>query len=392
MAGVELDIAPDVLVWARESIGLSTEQAAAKLDVFPSDLRLWEEGHVEPTLPQLRRMADIYQRSVAAFFLTSPPGEPVALTDFRLPSSSRGKSWTPELYRAIRRVRMQREVSIELAELRDEQPQPVELALRLDLDPEVAGDQVRAWLGAISSTALQELPGSVLNAWAALIEREAILVTQIQGVELEEMRGLSISEQPFPIIVLNGKDAPAGKLFTLLHELVHVLLRLGGLCDLKDDPRHPRTPVEQIERFCNRVAAAILVPRTALLDHPMVASASPSTKWTDGNIRWLANRFGVSNEALLLRLVTLGLASEDDYRRRRKLFLRIYAARQERRRETSGGPGYYRMKLRDFGRRYVSMVLDAYRQEDINGSEVADYLDIKLDNLPKLEQAIEAGR
>jgi Zn-dependent peptidase ImmA (M78 family)/transcriptional regulator with XRE-family HTH domain len=391
MVGIELNVAPSVLVWARESIGLSREQAAARIDAFPSTLQLWEEGQADPTLPQLRRMAEVYQRPLAAFFLSAPPEETESVTDFRLASETHGQAWSPELHRAFRRVRMQREVAIELAELREEEPGPIELVLRLDLDPEIAGDRVRAWLGASPPLAVSGA-GGALNTWVSLIERKSILVTQVQGVDLHEMRGLSIGDQPFPIIVLNGKDTPAGKLFTVLHELVHVLLRSGGLCDLKDDQGQPRTPTEQAERYCNRVAAATLVPRSALMGLPVVAAASASTVWTDSDLRWLANRFGVSAEAMLLRLVFLGCASEDDYRRRRKLFLSIYAARQERLREASGGPSYYRMTLRDFGRRYVGMVLDAYRQEDINGSEVADYLDIKLDNLPKLEQAIEAGR
>ena len=175
-------------------------------------------------------MAEVYHRPLAAFFLSTPTEETDSVTDFRLLSGNHVKSWSPELHRSFRRVRMQREVAIELAELRAEEPRPIEQTLRLDFEPDDAGDQVRAWLGvpSMSLFSTENLsPG--FNAWIALIERKAVLVAQVQGIDLDEMRGLSISEQPFPMIVLNGKDAPAGKLFTLLHELIHVLLRAGGL-------------------------------------------------------------------------------------------------------------------------------------------------------------------
>lgn len=393
MAGMDVEVAPAVLIWARESIGLSREQAAAKIDVFPSKLRYWEEGHGDPTLSQLRRLAETYQRPLAALFLSEPPTERDAVPDYRLMSGNHGNSWSPALHEASRRVRMQREVAIELAELREEVPTPIEVELGTDLDPERAGELVRGWLGIPAPTTVAVRgEGSPLKRWSVLVEAKSILVTQIQGVALDEMRGLSISEQPFPVIVLNGKDAPGGKLFTLLHELVHVLLRSGGLCDLREEWGHARTPSERVERYCNHVAAVALMPQSALLTDPRVAAASTSTTWADADLRELSHRFGVSDEAMLLRLAKLHRASEDDYRRRRKLFLRIYAARRERQPRAAGGPGYYQMKLRDFGGLYVRAVLNAYREQDITGSEVADYLDMKLDHVAKLERLVEAGR
>lgn len=392
MAGLAVAVAPNVLVWARESIGLSREQAAERVDVFPWQIRAWEEGLGDPTLPQLRRMADVYERPLAAFFLSEAPQDADVVPDFRLVAGNQGRSWSSALHTAVRRVRMQREVSIELAELREEVPPHPGISLNLDLHPEEAGDAVRTWLGAsFQRSTGSRPPTSPLRAWTSLIEDKSILVTQIQGVRLDEMRGLSISDYPFPVIVINGKDGPGGKLFMLLHELVHVLLRSGGLCDLREKRGDARTLAERMERYCNRVAAVALMPEAALLADRRVASASAATPWTDADLRDLATRFGVSEEAMLLRLVTIRRAPEDDYRRRRKLFLSIYAARQEEAAIAGGGPGYYVMKLRDFGRRYVATVLDAYRQEEINGSEVADYLDMKLDHIAKLEQRLKAG-
>lgn len=393
MAGLGVEVAPSVLIWARESIGLSREQAAAKIDVFPSKIRYWEEGHGDPTLSQLRRIAEAYQRPLAALFLSEPPSETDSVPDYRLVPGKQGDPWSPALHEAFRRVRMQREVAIELAELREDVPTPLAVQLQSNLDPEHAGELVRGWLGApVPTTVAGQGEGNPLRRWSVLVEAKGVLVTQVQGIDLDEMRGLSISDQPFPVIVLNGKDAPGGKLFTLLHELVHVLLRSGGLCDLREARGQARTPSERIERYCNQVAAVALMPRSVLLTDPRVASASTSTTWADADLRELSRRFGASEEATLLRLVRLGRASEDDYRRRRKLYLKIYVARRDKKPRAAGGLGYYQLKLRDFGHLYVRAVLNAYRDQDINGSEVADYLDMKLDHVAKLDRLVEAGR
>jgi Zn-dependent peptidase ImmA (M78 family) len=46
------------------------------------------------------------------------------------------------------------------------------------------------------------------------------------------MRGVSLPGDVLPIVILNGGDAHAGRIFTLLHELTHLLLRQGGVCDM----------------------------------------------------------------------------------------------------------------------------------------------------------------
>jgi Zn-dependent peptidase ImmA (M78 family) len=395
MAVLRLDIEPSILAWARESIGLSREEAAKQIGIYPLDLRFWEEGVGGPTLPQLQSMSEAYDRPLAAFFLSEPPVDSDSIPDFRQLPENQSRAWSPQLHGAFRRIQLQREAAKEIAEIADELPPPLDLSLRTDLDPEEAGESVRSWLGA---SFLHESPTNEINhlgRWIVLIEDKAILVAQVQGVQLEEMRGMSIAESPFPAIAINGKDAPGGKLFTLLHELTHVLLRSGGLCDLGDGRGGDRTPGERLERFCNHVAAATLMPRSVLLHDARVSSAPATTRWTDTELRSLARRFGVSSEAMLLRLVTLERASADYYRERRAHFLAIYAGLRERDandKRATGGPSYYRMKIRNFGRRYVTSVLAAYHRRDITGAELADYLDIKLDRVPKLEEALEERR
>ncbi|GAH45492.1 unnamed protein product, partial [marine sediment metagenome] len=52
------------------------------------------------------------------------------------------------------------------------------------------------------------------NAWKGAVENIGILVFQISKISINEMRGFSISEIPYPTIVLNRKDSPLGRIFT----------------------------------------------------------------------------------------------------------------------------------------------------------------------------------
>jgi Zn-dependent peptidase ImmA (M78 family) len=385
MEDFEVDVDPTVLEWARESAKISQADAAKKLGMTPLELQYLEVGVGSPKLSHLQKMVNLYKRPLAVFFLPQPPTDFEAMRNFRLAPGNEDRPYSLPLARAFERVRLQRDVTLELAELSDEVPPPLDLTVDRKSDADVTGEQIRRWLGSPTPQARDAYRRDDLPVWIELVEAKSILVTQVAGVQVSEMRGCSVSDQPFPAIMLNGKDSRRGRVFTLMHELVHILLHAGGICDLEERRRRTDTAKEQIERFCNRVAAAVLMPRDRVLNEPLVARASRTTEWTDRDLRYLANIYGVSQEAMLRRMVDLGRATWDYYLDQRQHFLRPY----ERQQSDSGRLDYYRIKLRDLGRRYVSTVLDAYARQDITGSEVADYLDIKVNKLPGLRSLLE---
>lgn len=77
-----------------------------------------------------------------------------------------------------------------------------------------------------------------------------------------------MSDFPRPVVAVNGQDAYVGRNFTLVHELVHLALHPGGICNPVGD-----VGVGGAEAFCNAVAAAILVPLMHCL--PTLGSAGP---------------------------------------------------------------------------------------------------------------------
>ncbi|GAB7143730.1 hypothetical protein LRC484719_23200 [Mycobacterium riyadhense] len=111
------------------------------------------------------------------------------------------------------------------------------------------------------------------------IEASGVLVLATRGgkVAVDEMRGMCLYFEALPVIVLNGSDAPRPRLFSLLHEFVHVVLHTEGLCDVIADDR-PRTQDRLLEARCDAIAAEVLVRADVVRARPevIVRSEAPS--------------------------------------------------------------------------------------------------------------------
>ncbi len=382
----QIEVEPSVLKWARESIGLDLERASRRIGVVKATIEKWEAGEASPSLPQLRKAAAAYKRPLAVLLLSRPAKDFDALRDFRVGSEGDAATPSSELTSEYWRALMQREVILEIGDL-GALPE-IELrdpaAITLDTPPEEAGSQIRRWVG-IDARAWAE-PRLALSGWIAATESQGILVMQTHRVSITEMRGFSVSEWPHPIIALNGSDFQRGRLFTLVHELAHLALNAGGLCDLHEDRKRDQAE-DQIERYCNRVAAAALMPRAALMEAASVVRAQPERRWTPDDLEALARPFGTSAESMLLRLVTLDKATWNLYWELKPQFEQYYAAAKDTQKQSEGGPSFYVVKARDLGPGYVRIVLDAFRGHAISSLDVADYLDVRFDQIPKLEDA-----
>ena len=218
------------------------------------------------------------------------------------------------------------------------------------------------------------------------LEGVGVLVFQTGEIELGEARGFAIYERPLPVIVANAKDSPRGRVFTLLHELAHILLRQSPLCDLHED-RSPSTEEARTEVFCNEVAGNILVPSTAL-ESEVEALGRGSGNPSESDIERLSGLFSVSREVVVRRLLTMGRVPLGFYQMKRDQYLAEY--RQESQREGGFAPPAT-MRVRDLGKLYVRTMVTAYHQEAITFADLSNYLGMKLKHLPRVEQLVFKG-
>lgn len=391
-----IPVTPAVLVWARESISLSVEAAAKRVGVSQNILTSWEDGSLDPTISQLRTAAEKYKRPLGVLLLSTPPKDFDAMRDFRR-QSGQSNPWSPELHGEFRRALDQREVFMELAEESpDSMPTTVPPpSLTTNMDAEIAGNLLRDYLELTISEQLKwKDPYTALNTLIDRAEDKGIIVIHAKGVSIDEMRAFSISERPYPVIALNGSDFPRARVFSLFHELTHLALNDGGLCDLHEGngQRNHSAGDGSLEHFCNQVAAAALMPSSELLGQQVVKNATAAYQWNLEELDKLASRFQVSQEALLLRLITLDKANWSTYRLRKDELQEQYAAaaalRREKRKLKPGGPDFYKTKARDIGHGYASVVLDAFGGRAITSRDVADFLDVKFGQIERLQSEL----
>ena len=380
MSRIEATPTPSVLRWARESASLSIQAAAGKADVKPDQLANWENGTTRPSLPQLRKLAQVYRRPLAAFYLPEPPIRFEVMHDFRRLTKGEHPR-TPQLALEIRKAYDRREWAIELSAELDEELPEFKVSASPSAGVEETAQRIRAALGI--TTAIQvgwKQDYEAFNGWRAVLEHAGILTLQATDLPLEEARGFSISLKPLPVVVVNIKDAPRGRIFTLLHELSHVALNEGGICDLHD---------ADTEAYCNQIAGAALFPREALLDSTTVrAHRKGDATWTDEELRELSRQFGGSREAALVRLVTLKLTTQSFYERMHRRFLQIYEEQRLRKEQSEGFAPPHVVALSSAGHLFTNLVLENLNRENITASDVSDYLQIRIKHLRDLRREL----
>jgi Zn-dependent peptidase ImmA (M78 family)/transcriptional regulator with XRE-family HTH domain len=391
-------VEPPMLVWARERASLNQVQAAQKLNLALEKLAAIEAGEADLSMAQLRKMAEVYKRPVSVFFLPEPPLDFQPLRDLRRLDVMPGPM-SKTLAFEIRAAHERRLVAIELVEALGEPPPDLGVTARRTDNPELVAAQVRERLGiGIQQQARWSTHDAVFRGWRDALEAAGVLVSVLGGahhqVPLSEVRGFAIAERPFPMIVVNGQDRGYGRVFTLMHELGHILL---GESVFEDDlePENVLLPANRAtETFCNRIAAAVLMPRESLLAEASVAPKRADAVYSDAEIATLATRYGVSREALIIRLADLGRANTEFVAQKRAEFAALYAAQRRREQdsqETGGFVPYQYQILSHLGRGFARLVLQAYSARRLTLSTASGYLGTQAKHLPKIEQAAFGG-
>lgn len=385
---IEAHVEPAVLKWARTSANLTPLAASRKLKVSEESLEAWEGGRARPTITQLRDAARVYRRSLAVFFLSTPQPSFETVRDYRRFDPERDPDWSLALISEERRAHTQREVLLELSDLEGESP-PMEWRISpLPSDDSAIAAAARARLMRVSPSAI---PGATkddykhLAYWTTALEEAGVLVMCTEGgqVSTKEMRAFSLYHDEVPVIVLNGTDWPRGRLFSLLHEYVHLLLGEDGVCDTTSDAGAVSV-TRRSEARCNRIAAEILVPTRLLMEHEVLTRHVSGKAWTLDEILTASRRYGVSAETLFRRLVTLQLASLSEYRE-----FRNSTPEFDRRGNASGKGNFYYTKARDLGKGFVRHVTDAHGRSTIDTYTAATYLGVKVEQIPRLAQVAQ---
>lgn len=372
-----------LLIWARESAGLTREAAAHKAGYEAGDLLRWEAGEARPSIPQLRKLGEIYRRPLAVFFLPEPPMTFDAQREFRRLAGVTPQNESTELRQALRTALFRREVAKDIYERLGEALPTLDGVAHPSENAEEVGARIRNLLGITWEKQVRwDNAYTALRSWREAIERLGIFVFQTGDIAVSEMRGTSVPHGPLPVIVLNNSDAPHGRIFTLLHEFAHILLFNGGhRTSAMEGQRLPED--QRLEQISNRFAAAALMPaRDFLGELPRYAGA---LEGDEDSLRRFAERIKVSPEAILRRLLVLRRVSLAVYRERRRgwqsrPWYQFPAG--------AGGPPIETRVLSSAGRSFVSLVVEGYHRNAVSSSDVSDFLGVQLKFLSRITDAL----
>jgi len=385
-------VEPTLLVWARETASFSQKEIAEGLGVSVEQVQGWESGKDHLSVSQLRKLAKKCKRPLSVFYLPEPPRGFQALRDFRRLAGAVTQHYSPALAYEVRAAHERRLVAIEVLETLGETAEDFQLTARVTDDPEQVAPRVRERLGI--TLAAQNRWGDTakgFRAWRDAIEAAGILISVVSGahhqIDIDEMRGFAIADRPLPMIVVNGKDRSGGRIFTLLHELGHILLGQSVIENSLEPGTAIPAPDRAIERFCNQLAAATLMPRDSLMADALVASKTPlRTEWSDEEIEALARRYCVSRDALLVRLVELRQITAAFWQTKRAQYARQRDEEEQAEEPSTSFAPYRQQVLGYIGRGFARLVLQGYHRNRLTLSAVSGYLGIQAKYVPPIER------
>lgn len=376
-----LPVTPAVVQWARERSGYSIEDAKR----YFKKIAAWEAGEALPTYVQVEDMAERFKIPVAVFFFPKPPKVQPIEKSFR--------TLTAEDFAAIPRrvrffLRQGQAMQINLAELNDgKNPSQRMITRDLAVTPkssldEIAND-VRAYLGvSIDEQAGWKNVEEALDKWREVFAMRAGIYVFKDAFRAPSYFGFCLYDDEFPVIYINNSSAKSRQIFTLFHELGHLLFHTSGV-DLLDDPflKHLGDAEQKIEIICNGLAARVLVPDN-LLDKML-----KGVKVGRFAASQLANHFNVSREVIYRKFLDRGLIAADEYVAAAK----EWAAQMKKPEgeETTGN--YYNSQRAYLGQRYIDLAFTRYYQHRFDRRQLAEYLNMKPKSLPTFAEKFAGG-
>ena len=369
-----------MLKWARERTPIKIEEIPLRMKEFSNEqIENWENGTEYPSVNQAKKLCNLYDIPFAALYLSKLPNvDNTTYIDRRTYMDNLEGDISYELWKEINRLKSCRECAIELLNLEEYRN------VFKDINPNFSTNDISTKIREIFNI---ETPfknktaysNNAFNYFRNKIESKGVMVLQIENISIKEIRGISLNYDILPIIAVNKNDSDRAKVFTLFHEIAHLVRRTSNLCLIDFNERE-----DEEEKICNNLAANILIPEITL--DSIINGKDLSD---DRVITNLSDRYAVSKFVIIKRLYDLNKIDFVLYKSKYEKYLDIFNEIKKIKKKQGQKIIVTQDKklISSSGKLYPKIILNAYYEGKISFGEVCNTLNVNsryIDNIERM--------
>ena len=382
MAEVLSGVNGSIIRWAREHYNMTPDDAAKAIGVDATRYSNWENGTEYPTYAKLKTISKVFHKPSLIFFFPEPPQLPEIRGDLRTLPNEIVNAFSKNVIVQFEKAKV---YQLNLYELygnresiintRDSFPKDIDqlcVFFRAQLDFPLSAQKARK-----STKVVFEIFREKFYDLGIYVFKDAFKDNRISGI--------CLNDDHFPVILINNSMSFARQIFTLFHELYHLISNTSGVEIIRDDYYSALNAHQaSIERDCDAFANAFLVP---LEDFEQELK---KRVLNEDSIEALSNLYSVSKEAIMYKLYMMNKISSSDYNELKEFFYGDAIRNGDKKEQKSGGNHYY-THLAYLGQRYTGDVFKQYFSGRISSIHASEMLQSKVDHLPNLEIAYFRG-
>ena len=374
----------NIIRWAREFYNMSEEEAARSIGVSGEKYSAWESGAEFPTYAKLKKISDVFRKPSAVFFFSEPPDIPPIKGDLRTLPDTVVDGFSKNVMVQLEKAKAYQLNLLELYEtsnciFTNRTIIPTETKQLCNYLRNIMGFTINAQKGRKNTKVVFEIYREKFYELGIYVFKDSFKDNNVSG--------LCINDDLFPVILINNSMSFARQIFTLFHEFYHLVSNTSGAEIIRDDYyNYLNTSQFVTEKNCDTFANEFLVPTD---DFKIELS---KMEIDDLRIAELATLYSVSKEAIMYKLWTLKIITPKEYESLKETFYGDAIRNQKKKNgENSSGGNYYFTKLAYLGSSYTGDVFKQLYSGKIDSFRASEMLNSKVDHLPQLEAAYFRG-
>ena len=344
-----IHIDSDILMGALTRAGISVNDPV----MSGSSLTEWMQGTKFPTLKQLEAFAQKVHIPLGYLFLDSLPVEETPIPFFR--KGRQSNRFNLNVYDTVLMIQKRQEWLSEYLKANEfevlsyvgayrgqtvnEVVDALRNLLRLDADWAISCSDQRKALNKLTDS-IEEV--GVITSFNSIVGNNSH-----RKIEVDECRGFALVDKRAPFIFVNSGDCKAAQLFTLVHEMAHILIGFSAGYGVENIWKAD----SEEERLCDKVAAEFLVPQTLMNED----------FWDVSQYTSVAKKYKVSILVIARRALDCGYITKEDFFN----FYRSYKRQAIVIKKASNGGDFYLTAIKRISKTFVIHINNAVKSNQL---------------------------